>query len=62
MTVFKNPKYQKAPLDNPDNKNTGVVAEIAGVQCVIPMDESNRHYAEILEQVDAGDLTIADAD
>lgn len=62
MTIFKNAKYQKAPLDNPDNKNTAIVVEIDSVQWTIPMDESNRHYAEILKQVADGDLTIADAD
>tara|TARA_R110002020_G_scaffold473217_1_gene702211 strand:+ start:292 stop:477 length:186 start_codon:yes stop_codon:yes gene_type:complete len=61
MTVFKNPKYQKAPLDNPDNKNTSVVAEIDGVQWVIPMDESNRDYQAILKWVAEGN-TIEDAD
>lgn len=28
----------------------------------VPMDPANRHYAEILRQVEAGELTIADAD
>ncbi len=28
----------------------------------VPMVEDNRHYAEILRQVAAGTLTIADAD
>ena len=28
----------------------------------IPMNENNRHYIEIMRQVDAGELTIADAD
>ena len=59
---IKNAKYQKAPLDNPDKKNTHIVAEIDGVQWTIPMDENNRHYAEILKQVEAKTLTIADAD
>ena len=27
-----------------------------------PLDPANRHYAEILRQVDAGELTIQDAD
>ena len=62
MTIFNNAKYQKAPLDNPDNKNTAIVVEIDSVQWTIPMDESNRHYKEIIKQVDAGTLTIADAD
>ena len=28
----------------------------------VPLDPDNRHYAEILRQVAAGTLTIADAD
>ncbi len=28
----------------------------------VPLDLSNRHYAEIKRQVDAGELTIEDAD
>ena len=28
----------------------------------VPLDPANRHYAEILRQVAAGTLTIADAD
>ncbi len=62
MTIFKNAKYQKAPLDNPDNKNTAIVVEIDSVQWTIPIDESNRHYKEIIKQVEEGTLTIADAD
>ena len=37
-------------------------AEIDGVLVSIPMDEGNRHYDEIMRQVDAGELTIADAE
>jgi len=28
----------------------------------VPLDPANRHYAEILRQVDAGELTIQEAD
>jgi len=28
----------------------------------VPIDTNNRHYAEIMRQVDAGELTIADAE
>ena len=35
---------------------------IDGVESWVPMDQDNRHYAEILRQVAAGELTIADAD
>ena len=37
-------------------------AEIDGVLVSIPTDEGNRHYDEIMRQVDAGDLTISPAD
>lgn len=60
--IIENAKYIKAPLDNPDNKNTSVKATIAGVESWVPMNESNRHYAEILRQVAAGTLTIEEAD
>ena len=60
--IFKNAKYHKAPLNNPDNKNTVVKVTINGVESWVPMDEENTDYAEILRQVDAGTLTIADAD
>jgi len=29
---------------------------------VVPLDPDNRHYAEILKQVEAGTLTIEEAD
>jgi len=39
-----------------------VKATIDGQVMYVPLDSDNRHYAEIMRQVDAGDLTIADAD
>ena len=60
--IIENAKYIKAPLDNPDNKNTAVKATINGVESFVPMDEDNTDYVEILRQVAAGILTIADAD
>ena len=42
--------------------NTGITAVIDGIQMSVPLDPANRHYAEILRQVEAGTLTIADAD
>jgi len=41
---------------------SGVKAAIDGVEMFVPLDPANRHYAEILRQVEAGELTIADAD
>ena len=35
---------------------------IDGVEMFVPLDPANRHYAEILKQVEEGTLTIKDAD
>tara|TARA_B100000085_G_scaffold154100_1_gene139893 strand:- start:739 stop:915 length:177 start_codon:yes stop_codon:yes gene_type:complete len=35
---------------------------VDGVPHCVPMNSDNRHYIEILEQVAAGELTIADAE
>ena len=44
------------------NKNESIKATINGTEMFVPLDPDNRHYAEILRQVQAGTLTIADAD
>ena len=43
--------------------------ELVSIQCVIdgrtlsvPLDPANRHYAEIMRQVEAGELVIQEAD
>jgi len=45
-----------------DGNNSSVQATIDGQKLHVPLDPANRHYAEILKQVESGDLTIADAD
>jgi hypothetical protein len=42
-------------------RNVAIQATIDGIQMSVPLDKANRHYAEILKQVEAGTLTIADA-
>ena len=42
--------------------NASIKATIDGQVMFIPINSENRHYAEIMRQVDAGELTIADAD
>jgi hypothetical protein len=42
--------------------NTSIQATIDGQEIFVPLDPSNRHYAEILKQVEAGTLTVADAE
>jgi hypothetical protein len=39
-----------------------IKAVIDGITMYVPAESGNRHYAEIMRQVDAGELTIADAD
>ena len=39
-----------------------VIATIDGETIYVPTDPYNRHYAEILRQVEAGTLTIEDAE
>jgi len=49
-------------INNGDGDQLGIKATIDGQQMSVPLDPSNRHYAEILRQVEAGTLTIEDAD
>ena len=42
--------------------NASINIVIDGVEMFVPLDPANRHYAEIMRQVDAGELTIADAE
>tara|TARA_R100000773_G_scaffold42984_1_gene40835 strand:- start:177 stop:362 length:186 start_codon:yes stop_codon:yes gene_type:complete len=49
-------------LKGVDGKNAGIKCIINGENWSVPMDEFNSHYAEIKRQVDAGELTIEDAD
>ena len=45
-----------------DGVKIGAKATVNGKNLGIPLDPANRHYAEIMRQVDAGTLTIQDAD
>ena len=55
---ISNAKY----IDADGEGNDGIEAIIDGSKLYVPLDPANRHYAEILRQVEAGELTIADAD
>ena len=44
-----------------EGTNVNIQATIDGIQMSVPLDEANRHYAEILRQVDEGTLTIQEA-
>ena len=48
--------------NNMNGNQTGIKATVDGTEMHVPLDPANRHYAEIMRQVEAGELTIADAD
>jgi len=52
-------EYVTDPLDG---SNASITVTINGKRWSVPLDPANRHYAAIMEMVDAGELTIAEAD
>ena len=42
--------------------NIGIIATIDGKSWTVPLDPANSDYAEIMRQVDAGELTIEEAE
>jgi len=49
-------------VDALSGTNSSIQATIDGQELFVPLDPANRHYAEIMRQVEAGTLTIAEAD
>jgi len=45
-----------------NGENTSIQATIDGVEMLVPCDAGNKEYDEIMRQVNAGTLTIQDAD
>ena len=43
-------------------ENISITATIDGQQMSVPLDPANRHYAEIMRQVEAGELVIQPAE
>jgi len=54
-------KYKRDNTTDSTN-NILIVAKIDEKDWCVPLDPSNSHYAEIMKQVDAGELTIEPAD
>ena len=52
-------KYMKTEIGA---ENVAIKATIDNVQMTIPLDPANTDYAEIMRQVDAGELTIEEAE
>lgn len=51
-------KYKKSF----DGISQTILATIDGVEWYVPLDPANTDYAEIMRQVEAGELTIQEAD
>ena len=52
-------QYMSDPLSG---SNSTIRATIDGQELSVPLDPANRHYAEIMRQVEAGELTIQEAE
>ena len=59
MIVIENAQYE---INVETNENSGISCTYNGVLTSVPLVVGNKHYDEIMRQVDAGTLTIADAD
>ena len=57
-----NMNITSAQYNSDGDRNVSIKATIDGTEMSVPLDLANRHYAEIMRQVDAGTLTIAEAD
>ena len=53
--IITSAKYNK---DNRTNANCSISCVVGGEHLSVPLDLANRHYAEIMRQVEAGELTI----
>ena len=52
-------QYMSDPLSG---TNSSIRATVDGQEMFVPLDPSNRHYSEIMRQVEAGTLVIQKAD
>tara|TARA_R100001460_G_scaffold108138_1_gene158408 strand:+ start:1370 stop:1561 length:192 start_codon:yes stop_codon:yes gene_type:complete len=58
--IYTECKYLKDPV-NP-SKNDAIRCKIDGKVWTVPLNEANTDYVELMKLVDAGELTIEDAD
>ena len=58
---IKNAKYMRSVL-SPDQEISIIKVTINDVESFVPIDPENTDYAEIMRQVEAGELTIQEAD
>jgi len=60
--TFESVVYEISTMSENLGDKIGIQATIDGIQMSVPLDPANRHYAEIMRQVEAGTLTIQDAE
>ena len=59
MAIYTNAKYGKGPFGD---DNLSISVTIDGIKSCVPIDEKNRDYRKMKVLIDAGTLTVADAD
>ena len=59
MINIKNARYIANQVTG---ENWIIKADINGIEHCVPLDPANKDYTEIMQQVEAGTLTIAPAD
>tara|TARA_B100002019_G_scaffold248484_1_gene227451 strand:+ start:831 stop:1007 length:177 start_codon:yes stop_codon:yes gene_type:complete len=52
----------KYHINPEETENSRIIAVIDGIEWQVPLEPQNTHYAEIMRQVEAGELTIQDAE
>jgi len=57
--MYENAQYMVSPLDG---QTTGIRVDISGVTSCVPIDPANTDYANIMQLVSEGKLTIAPAE
>jgi len=60
--TFESVVYEISTMSENLGDKIGIQATIDGIQMSVPLDPANRHYAEIMRQVEAGTLTIQEAE
>ena len=64
MNITSAQYRQSQSSTNPSDPSVNTVVEVVtdGRKIWVPINPANRHYAEIMRQVDEGTLTIQDAE
>ena len=64
--IIESAKYLRSKLIDENvstsTDNIGIITTIDGKSWTVPLDPANSDYAEIMRQVDAGELTIEEAE